>query len=147
MALSEKTIIISLYGSFSEHSQTPNSMHVQCLYFIIMIKTLNYLQFYTKHNTLTNSLRLFWHLRTPLTNGYTPLIEMRCGCSQTQFKAVGLMLRCRVWVPGRSGGPSAAGRALTLQRLLRNPRWTLLSLFSIKMKTLLGFLSVGKTSF
>lgn len=33
-------------------------MSVQYFYFIIMIKTLNYVQFNTKHNTLTNSLRL-----------------------------------------------------------------------------------------
>lgn len=70
MALSKNEITINLYEKTFGHSKT------QKLTYQIIPNILNYTQFYSKHHSLTSSLRLFWFLRTHLANVYTKIKQV-----------------------------------------------------------------------
>lgn len=65
--INKEIINIYLYGKSFEFFHIPDTKK----YNQIMPNMIKWIQFYAKHNTRRNSLRLFWHLRTYVDNGCT----------------------------------------------------------------------------
>lgn len=134
----KKQLLLSSMEKFLSVSRS--QIHCRHIVFIllIMIKALNYVQFYTERHTLTSSLRPFWFPRTHLANG--PQTQWRQSTAAPRHSE-GCEAGCR---DAQCGSRKELGQ-LPLWRPLQNRRGRSLNFspFFVKVKVLFGVLSVS----